>query len=130
MDIEEHWRQMSDAELTAAAERFAEYTLDAEGVIRAEMRRRSMPEPLSTKRDPKGHGSPEPRIRMLEDVIGPGVIVGLSLGLTKFFQAAGILTMILLLLFGPRGKGASFLLCTAVVGALAFVLLGVLWPGR
>jgi hypothetical protein len=45
MDLEERWRQKSDRELDAASKELAGYTEEAEQVIRAEMRKRGMPEP-------------------------------------------------------------------------------------
>ena len=45
---QELWRQKSDRELEIAARQLAEYTEEAEQVIRAEMYRRGMPEPPPT----------------------------------------------------------------------------------
>lgn len=45
MTLEEFWRQKSDQELKVAAQELTDYTEEAEQVIRAEIRRRGMPEP-------------------------------------------------------------------------------------
>lgn len=49
MTLEEIWQQKSQKELEVAARELADYTEEAQQIIRAEMRRRGMPEPpLST----------------------------------------------------------------------------------
>jgi hypothetical protein len=45
MTLEELWRQKSDRQLEVAARNITEYTEEAEQVIRAEIRKRGMPEP-------------------------------------------------------------------------------------
>lgn len=60
MTIEEFWRKKSDQELEVAAKELAEYTEKAEQVIRAEMRRRSLPEP-STFRNRRNRGDLDPK---------------------------------------------------------------------
>jgi hypothetical protein len=54
--LEELWRQKSDRELEVAVEEIAEYTEEAEQVIRAEIRRRGLPEPPMFIRN--AHGLP------------------------------------------------------------------------
>ncbi len=45
MHFEEFWQKKSDLELESAAKAIAEYTEEAQQVIRAEMRKRALPEP-------------------------------------------------------------------------------------
>lgn len=45
MDPEQIWREKSDEELVEAGERLSEFTLEGERIIRAELRRRGLPDP-------------------------------------------------------------------------------------
>src|SRR2546423_1668716 len=54
------WRQKSDEELITASEHLSEYTEDAEEIIRAELRRRHMPEPEPTARILEAEQSKQP----------------------------------------------------------------------
>jgi hypothetical protein len=45
MDAEEIWREKSDEDLVEAGERLSEFTADGERIIRAELRRRGLPQP-------------------------------------------------------------------------------------
>lgn len=45
MEAEEIWREKSDDELVEAGERLFEFTADGERIIRAELRRRGLPDP-------------------------------------------------------------------------------------
>ena len=47
MDAEEIWRAKPDEELIEASQRLSEFTLQGEGIIRAELRRRGLPDPPS-----------------------------------------------------------------------------------
>jgi len=52
------WREKTDDQLLSAADHLADYTEDAEQVIRAELRRRELPEPQATTRFvPRARGS-------------------------------------------------------------------------
>jgi hypothetical protein len=64
--LEELWRQKSDCELEVAARDIADYTEEAEQVIRAEIRRRGMPEPPTFIRN--AHGLPDAN-QEIEDYI-------------------------------------------------------------
>jgi hypothetical protein len=45
MDAEQIWHEKSDEELVAAADRLSEFTAEGERIIRAEFRRRGLPDP-------------------------------------------------------------------------------------
>ncbi len=45
MDPEQIWREKSDEDLVEAGERLSEFTLEGERIIRAELRRRGLPDP-------------------------------------------------------------------------------------
>jgi len=45
MDPEQIWREKSDEDLIEAGERLSEFTLEGERIIRAELRRRGLPDP-------------------------------------------------------------------------------------
>ena len=45
MDPEQIWREKSDDDLVEAGERLSEFTLEGERIIRAELRRRGLPDP-------------------------------------------------------------------------------------
>lgn len=45
MDAEQIWREKSDDELIEAGERLSEFTADGERIVRAELRRRGLPDP-------------------------------------------------------------------------------------
>ncbi len=50
MTFEEFWQQKNDRELELAATQIAEYTEEAQQVIRAEIKKRALPEPLAFTR--------------------------------------------------------------------------------
>src|SRR5689334_6710201 len=45
MDSEQIWREKSDEDLVEAGERLFEFTVEGEQIIRAELRRRGLPDP-------------------------------------------------------------------------------------
>lgn len=47
MDPEQIWREKSDEDVVEAGERLFEYTADGERIIRAELRRRGLPDPAA-----------------------------------------------------------------------------------
>ena len=48
MDSEEVWRSKQDSDVLAAADRLADYTEEGDRLIRAELKRRGLPEPPPT----------------------------------------------------------------------------------
>ncbi len=69
MNLEELWQQKSDLELESAAREIAEYTEEAQQVIRSEMKKRALPEPpaftrTAYQREPNLMGSLLEKVRL------------------------------------------------------------------
>lgn len=113
MTLEEFWQQKSDRELELAAREIAEYTEEDQQVIRAEMKKRALPEtPAFTRTAPQR----EPSLmgNLLEKLIldGPATdgwmrwIIGIPLAL--------ILGLLLLSTHSPR----NMIIGAAIVGSM------------
>ena len=99
MSLEELWRQKSDHRLEVAAKELSNYTEEAEQVIRAEIRRRGMPEPPISKRRLKPNKDTkyykrikETSLALCELLIG---LFGLLVGLPVWLVGAAILLVTL-----------------------------------
>jgi hypothetical protein len=118
VNLEEFWQKKSDRELESAAREIAEYTEEAQQVIRAEMKKRALPEPPAftrtpPQREPSLMGNQLEKLR-LED--GPGRddwvrwIIGIPLALI----------LGLLLLASSVNSPRNLIIGAAIVG-------GVIW---
>ena len=82
MSLEHNWRDKSNAEVEAAVRHLADYTNDAQVVIRAELRRRGLIEPPGSAGDARGEQSePASAWRDLARILGLLYAVGAFLAL-------------------------------------------------